>query len=237
MAGIYKSRPVAKKRKLELHAATFTLTSNPTAGETVTIGSVVYTFRASLAAAYDVLIGAAGTNTRDNLLNAINKGAGEGSTYGTGTVQHAQVVAASNGSLAIDLSARKTTAATGTVALAETSGVASWNRAIMADGSFYSFPLPVSAASYLSMQYGWDATLVFTASLETTNIPDDALGNDDATGTDWFAESGVSLTVPAGGSAGTTMTHLSGIVARRARVKMTCTTAGELAGLWTHGKE
>lgn len=236
MGGVYKSTAVAKTRRLEVHTATLTLTANPTAGETVTIGGVVYTFRAALAAAYDVLIGAAGTNTRDNLLNAINKGAGEGSTYGTGTVQHPQVVAASNGTLAIDLTARKTTAATGTVALAETSGVASWNRSVMADGAFYVLVPPVSASPYLSLQLLWDATLAFTAAAESSNIPDNLLANDSATQPGWSAESGVSLTTPAGGSASSSMKHLSNVGSKRLRFKLTVTAAGEL-DCWTHGKD
>ena len=76
--------------------ATVTLTSSgqPTAGETVTLGSKTYTFRAStVPAANDVLIGAAATNTLDNLKAAVNGAAGAGTLYGTGTVANADIIA------------------------------------------------------------------------------------------------------------------------------------------------
>lgn len=57
-------------------AGTYTFTGQPSAGETVTIGSVVYTYRASLTGGtYEVVIGSTAEGTRDNLLDAIN---GEG---------------------------------------------------------------------------------------------------------------------------------------------------------------
>lgn len=62
-----------------------------TANDTVTIGTHVYTLVASPAAADQVLIGASATETGDNLAAAINGGAGEGTLYGTGTVEHTSV--------------------------------------------------------------------------------------------------------------------------------------------------
>jgi hypothetical protein len=73
-----------------------TLPANAIVNETVTIDGVTYTFRTVLAPplANDILIGAAATNTIDNLIAAINGAGGAGTTYGTGTVAHPTVTAA-----------------------------------------------------------------------------------------------------------------------------------------------
>lgn len=78
-----------------------TMTTNPTAATTVTVGTTdgstpaVYTFVNALSSAFDVLIGATPQDTLENLLEAINAGAGEGTTYGTGTTANADVIASS----------------------------------------------------------------------------------------------------------------------------------------------
>lgn len=66
---------------------------NVTAADEVVVGSVTYTFVASLVLADDVLIGATEFDTADNLVAAINGAAGEGTTYGTGTVANTAVTA------------------------------------------------------------------------------------------------------------------------------------------------
>lgn len=78
--------------------ATLTLVANPAENEQVRIGDVTYEFTATPNSPYDVLIGASASDTIDNLIAAITGGAGEGVTYGTGTVAHADVnVAAGDG--------------------------------------------------------------------------------------------------------------------------------------------
>ncbi len=74
---------------------TLTLTGNVTEADTVVIGTTTYRFMNDLVpdVAYDVLKGATASDTLDNLIAAINKAAGEGSTYGTGTVAHPLVTA------------------------------------------------------------------------------------------------------------------------------------------------
>lgn len=72
-----------------------TATANPTAGETVTIDSTAYTFRASVATtANEVLIGADAEASYNNLVAAINHGTGSGTLYGSATVAHTTVTAA-----------------------------------------------------------------------------------------------------------------------------------------------
>lgn len=80
---------------------TTTLTSSgvAVAGETITIGDVTYTWRAAITAASpanEVKIGAAATNSLDNLKDAINGTSAvgaPGSEYSQKTVRHPQVTA------------------------------------------------------------------------------------------------------------------------------------------------
>jgi hypothetical protein len=77
-----------------------TQTALPTATKTVTIGTyglgpttAVYKWVTALASAFDVLIGATIEDSLTNLMNAMNAGAGEGTTYGTGTTVNNDVTA------------------------------------------------------------------------------------------------------------------------------------------------
>lgn len=112
-----------------------TLTGNAVAGETVTIGGVVYTFRAALVGAYDVLVGAAATNSIDNLIAAINGTAGEGSTYGTGTVAHPTVGAAAGVGDTMDVTADTAGAAGNSTGTTETMTAGSWGASTLTGGS------------------------------------------------------------------------------------------------------
>lgn len=66
-----------------------TITANPSNAQTVTLGAQVYTFNTVLGAAGSVLIGVTAAASLQNLVAAINAGAGAGVVYGTGTVQNA----------------------------------------------------------------------------------------------------------------------------------------------------
>lgn len=90
---------VAPKRATNTVAeATVVFASNPANNDTLTIGTVTYTFKTALstgpAVPNEIFIGALATNTRDNVVAAITAGAGAGTTYGTGTVAHPLVTAA-----------------------------------------------------------------------------------------------------------------------------------------------
>jgi hypothetical protein len=82
--------------------ANLSFSSIPVNGDTVTVATkdgvaaAVYTWKTTLASAYDVLIGATTTACAANLTNAINGGVGVGTTYGTGTVANYNVVAYAN---------------------------------------------------------------------------------------------------------------------------------------------
>lgn len=62
-------------------SATLTIDTNPTAGDTVTISGVTFTFRASPALAGEVDIGNDAATSRANLKAAVEGGAGSGTTY------------------------------------------------------------------------------------------------------------------------------------------------------------
>lgn len=72
---------------------TYELTGLPAATETVTIGATTYTFRATVPAANDVLIGVDADETIENLIAAVNQESGAGVKYGTGTVANASAFA------------------------------------------------------------------------------------------------------------------------------------------------
>lgn len=77
---------------------TFTVGTNPANTNTVTIGAKVYTFQTNLTDVDgNVKIGAASTNSIDNLIAAINLGAGAGSTYATSMTANAVLTTAAVG--------------------------------------------------------------------------------------------------------------------------------------------
>jgi predicted RecA/RadA family phage recombinase len=124
--------------------ATATLTSTGTAvadGATVTIGSVVYTFKTTLttdpaAVPYEVLIGSTsnGAAALDNLKSAINGTSGAGSTYGEGTVAHPLVTATTNSNTEQVIEAITAGSAANAIATTETSNQLSWGDTTMLGG-------------------------------------------------------------------------------------------------------
>ena len=81
-------------------AATVTITSDTTNtfsdGETITLGTKVYTLKTALtvpAVANEILIAGSVTAMLDNIKAAVNAGTGAGTTYGTGTVANPDLTA------------------------------------------------------------------------------------------------------------------------------------------------
>lgn len=70
-----------------------TVEAQPGNTQTVTLGAKTYTFNTVLGGANSILIGADVTASLNNLVNAINGGPGEGTTYGTGTTANATATA------------------------------------------------------------------------------------------------------------------------------------------------
>lgn len=81
MTASFIGMPVYRSALLK-HSVVLALATNPTAGDTVTVRGVKFTFVASIGtAAGNVLIGASADATRANLVAAINGAAGAGTTY------------------------------------------------------------------------------------------------------------------------------------------------------------
>lgn len=110
-----------------------TLTSDTTApsdGDTVTIGSTVYTFKTALSTGptvpYEVLIDSTAAAALDNLKLAINGGANIGTKYSTGTVAHPTFEATTNANDSQVIAARTAGATYNSTATTETSSHLAW---------------------------------------------------------------------------------------------------------------
>ncbi len=111
---------------------------NGAVAETVTIGSTVYTFVNHLTTAFHVMIGAAATNTCDNLIAAINLNGTAGTHYATGTTVHPTVRAYAGASDTVDVYTKTNTilTAVGTlIATTQTMASGTWGATTLADGT------------------------------------------------------------------------------------------------------
>lgn len=126
-------------------AGTLTVTANPVAAETVTIGGTLYTFRAPLGAApatgnVDVLVGATTLESITNLYRAINDSGTNGTNYIRATADGANATAIALGVTHSNATATRfslfiqsrTSASTPTVATTETLGFGAWSAAATA---------------------------------------------------------------------------------------------------------
>lgn len=114
-----------------------TLTGQPLAAETVTIGTTVYTFVAAPATAYDVDIGADASGSLDNLVAAINLSGTAGTEYGAGTAVHPTVSAVRGPSASLELiiTAKTAGSAGNSIATTETLTNGSWKAVTMQGGA------------------------------------------------------------------------------------------------------
>lgn len=123
-------------------APTGTITSSgvAVAAETITIGGVVYTWRAAITAASpanEVKIGAAATNSLDNLKDAINGTAlvgAPGSEYSQKTVAHPDVVAGAKNATTLVVASRNTNS-NGSLATTETMTNWAWGAGTLSAGT------------------------------------------------------------------------------------------------------
>ncbi len=115
--------------------STLTLTGNAVAAETVTVGDIVYTWRAAVSTtANEVKIGATASDSLDNLIAAINAGAGSGTVYGSATVANPKATAAAGAGDTMVASAVAVGELGNGVVTTETMTLGSWNQAAMAGG-------------------------------------------------------------------------------------------------------
>ncbi len=113
-----------------------TLSANASDLETVTIDSKVYTFDDTILDNIDghVLIGAAATDSIDNLIAAITLGAGSGSTYAAATTLHPTVTAAVGAGDTMGATAKNEGAPGNAIATTETI-TGDWDDATLTGGS------------------------------------------------------------------------------------------------------
>lgn len=122
-----------------------------TGGETVTIGTTVYTFRAALSSGptipYEVLIGANQTASHLNLASAINDSGVRGTDYSLGTVEHPTVWASSQTGTTTVVKAKRpgTAAAQNSIATTETGANVSWGGGTLASGAGSNGELDIAA--------------------------------------------------------------------------------------------
>lgn len=133
-------------------APTTTLTSTGVANnnETMTIGTRVYTFKTTLTgAANEILIGAAATNTLDNIKDAINGTAivaGPGTGYGVGTVRNMDFTAGTKTATTLVISSTDTNA-NGNTATTDTLVNFSFTGATTSAGTLGSILSPATTAT------------------------------------------------------------------------------------------
>ena len=109
--------------------ANLTLTSNGTNvsdGATVTVGSIVYRFKDTMAQAYDVKIGADAATSLANLKKAINATGTAGTEYYAGTLVNAVASAGAITSTTLVVTALVTGTGGNSIAVGETSATLSW---------------------------------------------------------------------------------------------------------------
>ncbi len=118
-------------------AAVGVLTSNgtnPADGDTVTIGSTVYRFKNTMAAAYDIQRGATAALTLASLAEGIAAGGGVGTDYYTGTLAHPSVTVGTPTATVLTITAALTGDAGNLIATTETSANLSWGAVTMEGG-------------------------------------------------------------------------------------------------------
>lgn len=114
---------------------TLTFTDVGNADDLIVLGSTTYKLVLVPSAANEVDIGAAATNTIDNLVAAINLAPGEGTLYGIGTLINADASAGPGAGDTMVASARVIGTAGNAIVTTETSSEASWAQTTLTGGT------------------------------------------------------------------------------------------------------
>ena len=131
------SRRLSSEGGAGLTSATGILTAsaNVIATDTVTINGRVYIFIADPVAADDIDVGVAATDSLNNLIAAINRGPGEGTLYGTGTTENADISAAAGGGDTIDATAKVPGPDGNSITTVEASATLAWGTGTLLGGT------------------------------------------------------------------------------------------------------
>jgi len=139
--------------------ATGTLTGTTIAeDDTVTIGSITYTFVDELSdpdVANEVLVGASDSDSLDNLIAAINGDTGEGTLYSTGTQHVESAVAAAGDDDTMTLTALAAGTSGNSIATTASLTSGDWEDATLTDG--------VNATTAVAGQVLYDSDAIYIA--------------------------------------------------------------------------
>ena len=139
--------------------------TNVSDGDTVTLDTIVYRFKDTMLAAYDVKIGASAAITLDNLKAAVNATGTAGTEYFAGTLVHPTVIATSNGDTVQGFRARTIGTAGNSIATTETSAHLSFGGATMTGG------VATSAATVTIDSITYTAVITLAESIGLTAVP------------------------------------------------------------------
>ena len=121
-------------------------------GETITIDNITYTMRTALTnggnTPYEVLIGAAATNSLDNLKVAVNAGTGAGTVYGVGTIVHPTVKITTKTASTVLLVAKQSGTGANAIATTDTAANYSTTGATFAAGTPGTGPAPTPLLNF-----------------------------------------------------------------------------------------
>lgn len=137
-------------------SATLTLTGVALAAATVTIGSRVYTWRASVTTTTnEVAVGGSSIASCSNLASAINAGAGGGIAYGSATAPHADVTAVAVSNTVV-ITARKPGKGAHSIPVTETMTNGSWNDVFLSGGVDENTIISAAETEGLRISGKWD---------------------------------------------------------------------------------
>jgi hypothetical protein len=126
-------------------------TTNQSEGDTVTIGTTVYTFRADPTLPYDIDIGVSAEASLDNLFQAIKAGTGEGTSYGTGTLAHPDVMSTDANATTLTIQAKIPGTVPNSIATTEEGDHTSWADTTLGGGTGASVAGVTTAGALLTI--------------------------------------------------------------------------------------
>lgn len=186
---------------------TLTFTGQPADTETVTIGSKAYQFQTVLTNVDgNVLIGATASDSLDNLIAAINLGAGSGTTYAAATTANTDVSAAAGAGDTMDVTALVSGSGGNSIASTETVTNGSWGGATLSGGVTETVTIGSKTYTFQETLINADGNVHIGATADDTldNLRDAIILGPGA-GVDYAAAMTVHPTVTAADGTGTSL--------------------------------
>ena len=217
--------------------ATTKLTSDatiPVDGKIVTIGTTVYRFKDTMAAAYDVQIEATAAATLDNLKAAINASGTPGTEYFAGTLAHPDVVAFTNTDTVQTITARLPGTAANDIVTTEDSDHLSWADTTLGGGTGDSTAGVATAAATITIG---TRVYTFVVELSETAGADAIIDQILYGGTVAAALDNLKLAINAGATVGTnysTGTVVNALVTAGTNTNTTQVITAKIAGVSGH---